>query len=187
MLIVGQGRLRKEPSKKRNDALQVTQGGKEWCIMGIQNFSNSLDLIRLKKSQLKLVIHYGWLKDDQGDWLKALAHYTRNRKQCSYLSYTLQFFFHNNKIFFNSFVCRKPFPQLFYKKLCSFVRSVRGPLSAVIYAIQTLGVGWYGNKNTSSKIYIRHGISMPAKHIHPLSQGEGESSKSIRKGFKKRI
>ena len=97
-------------------------------------------------------------------------------------------FFSQQQNFFNSFVCRKRFPQqLFYKKLCSFVCSVRGPLSAVIYAIQTLGVGWYGNKNTSSKIYIRHGISMPAKHIHPLSLCEGESSKSIRKGFKKRI
>ena len=35
--------------------------------------------------------------------IKALTHYTRNFKKCSYLSYTLQLFFHNCNDFFNSF------------------------------------------------------------------------------------
>ena len=154
-------------------------------------YTEFLKLLGFNKTQ-KITIKTGNTLRVVVRWLGWLSlgprtlHTKPQTMQLSFIHTTI--FFHNNKIFFNSFVCRKRFPQqLFYKKLCSFVCSVRGPLSAVIYAIQTLGVGWYGNKNTSSKIYIRHGISMPAKHIHPLSLCEGESSKSIRKGFKKRI
>ena len=48
---------------------------------------------------------------------KALAHYTRNCNKCSYLQYTLQFFFHNGNDFFNSFFMRNNFLTDFFVKI----------------------------------------------------------------------
>ena len=73
----------------------------------------------------------------------------------------------------------------YYKKLCSFGCSVQGLWVQSFMRSKPFGLVGMVTKTQAVKIYIRHGISMPAKHIHPLSLCEGESSKSIRKGSKK--
>ena len=59
--------------------------------------------------------------------VKALAHFTRNCKKCSYCPYTLQLFSQLQRYFQQFFYMSNNFcNRHFSKNLCSFVCSVRG-------------------------------------------------------------